>query len=319
MTGTRAAGRLMAGLLTMSAGAGAMALAAGQEPAPAPKYRFSDVVAAGDAYSAESVDSMDMDMNASRDGTDAPFKLVTRSREAFRHEVLAYGGGKPAVFRRTYLVHRSSTLTPDGEQKVKVSSLQGKTVTIRVAGKKVTVTTSKGKLLPADVKRLQDRFDGGDDGDDFIPDRELTPGDEWTVSPAALRKAFDGFSEGSVKGRFERVLQHDERALAEVRFEMDFQGKPGGLPGPLKVVGTIAQYFDLDLKRPMGMRVMGDVDTMGEIELRGLKFQVTGAGKAETVQRMRWLKLAGKPVKSTPVEPSQVLSPPPGSPGSITE
>ena len=118
-----------------------------QEPVPAQKkYRLRNLSAAGDSRTVDDVMDMQLDMVLTLEGQEVPMKFALRTREAYTVEILALKESA-ALIRRKYTAHRQAETTPDGQTKVKVSSFQGKTVTIRVHGRKVTVTTDKSKLL----------------------------------------------------------------------------------------------------------------------------------------------------------------------------
>lgn len=298
-----AAGSLAVGLLlTLSA-------TQAQEPAPEPvqKYRFRNIAAAGDSRSIDDLMDMSLDLVITLEGQEVPSKFAMRSRQTYTEQILAAVKGDATVIRRKYTVHREAETTPDGMTKVKVSSLQGKTVTLRISGRKVTVTADKGKLAPADVKKLQEKLADNDDGDGFLPDRDLAPGEEWTLAPDLVRKMFKGMEKGEVKGRFERVFNEAGRSLAEFRLDLSLEGAAGGSPIPITMKGTGAAFFDLKLKRELGTRFGGPISLEGDVEQEGRKLRIVGSGLMDARQSVRWLKVAGKPVNAP-------AYPPPGAP-----
>ena len=291
------AGTLVTGLLLTLSVSGAA-----QDTDPAPKkYRFRSAAAAGDVRTIDDRMEMQLELVMTVDGQELPLKFGTRSREAYTEEVLALKKDA-ALYRRSYTAHRQAETTPDGQSKVVVSSLQGKTVTIRVNGRKVTVTAEKGKLAAADVKELQEKF-SDDDDTEFVPNRDLTPGDEWTLPADALAKAFKGLDKGEVKGRFERVFEEAGRSLAELQFTLTLEGSPGGSPLPLHLTGTGTTFYDLKLNRELGSRFGGPISTEGELEQAGKKVRMVGSGLLDTHQTVRWLKVAGKPVNAPAYPP----------------
>ncbi len=279
--------------LTLS-GSGASRVGA-QDPG-ATKYLLPDLSAAGDVRSVEDVLDMSMDMTVSVEGQESAAKFSQRSREAYTETIVAVDAeGAPTMVKRAYTVAREAETPPMGKTVVRVSSLQGKTVTIRIAGDQVAVTADKGMLAPEDVKELQGKF-GKNAEPEFIPQRELALGEEWVLDGAALGSALKGLEKGGIRGKLERIFPKHGHSLAEVRFNMQLHGTPEGAPLPLTMKGAGTGIYDLTLKRERDMQFSGPVTTEGEIEENGHKLKLKGEGKMNASTKVQWLKVAGKPV-----------------------
>ena len=144
------------------------------------KYRLQDAAASGDCSTNESSLELSLKVQATANGQSAgEFSLVRRDHEKYNEQVLADEAGSPSRIRRTYTLSRSIESDPTGAEKPRVTALQGKTVTIERHGGKVTVTATPGELTAEDRDTLADALD--DSADQFFPDREVTPGEEWPI------------------------------------------------------------------------------------------------------------------------------------------
>lgn len=278
-------------------------------PPPAQKYRFPTPAAVGDTRTVDDVLEMQFEVVVTIDGQETISRFSKRSREAYTEEILGAVRGKRTVVRRKYTAHREAETGPNGESKIKVSSLQGKTVTIRINGRKVVVTADKGKLASADVKKLQVRFGSGDSASEFLPDRELAPGEEWILAPEVVAKTFAGMGKGDVKGRFERIFDESGRSLAEFGLVLELEGSGGGSPVPISMKGNGQAFYDLTHKRELGARFSGPIVMDGEVEQDGKKVRITGSGTVDGRQTVRWLKVAGKAVKGPAYPPATPPAP----------
>lgn len=260
------------------------------------KYRLQESSAVGDVSVSESTMDMTLDVKATANGQELPgLKVVTREREKYTDEVLAVTRNRPTTVRRTYEIARGVETGPDGMQKQTVSTLQGKVVTVRVEGTKVTVTPTKGKVAPEDEKGIVGEFLQPESP--FFPDRELGPGEEWAVDPRVLAQALNGASKGEAKGRFEEIVEYGGRQCARIAIEMNVEGQPAEVPVPITMKGTGKGYYALDLMRPLDLEMSGPITMKGDTEQNGVKLQFDGQGTIQIKDSHRWVKVAGKAVR----------------------
>jgi hypothetical protein len=274
----------------------AAGLLAGTAALAQQKYHLNDVAAAGDLVAIEKSTDMTMNLKVTVDGQELPaFKMMNREREKYTTEILAADkNGKPTVIRRTYSVATGEETDAEGKQKAKVSSLQGKTVTIKVAAGKATVTATGGKLDPEDEKSLAEEFSGS--GSPFLPNREVAPGEEWTIDPKQLPAGLVGAEKADMKGRFTDVVDRGGHPAARIHIDMDVLGKFGGSPLPLAIKGAGEALFALDFQRPLTANLDGPFTIKGEMVQDGKKLQFDGDGTLKTTQTFAWQKVAGKAV-----------------------
>lgn len=274
----------------------ASAVLAGNAAFSQQKYRFQENSAVGDVSVSENTMEMTLDVKVTANGQELPpIKFLTREREKYTDEVLAVSKNQPTTVRRTYEIARGVETGPDGMQKPKVSTLQGKVITIRVEGDKVTLAPAKGKLAPEDEKAVVDEFKQPDSP--FFPDREVAPGEEWTVDPKVVAQTLNGIDKGEVKGKFEDVVPYGGRQCARIAIDISVQGQPGGVPVPMTMKGTGKGYYALDFMRPLDLEMSGPITMKGDTEQNGVKLQFDGEGTLVKKDTRRWVKVAGRPVR----------------------
>jgi hypothetical protein len=226
-----------------------------------------------------------------------------QTRQQYREEILGPAAGSGArTVRRSYTSHRETEQDPSGNPKTTVSSLQGKTVTVRWKGKDPVVTVAKGTLRPADRKELVEalREDGVEAP--FFPDRPIGPGDEWSPDEKDLRKEFKGLVKGEVACWFEEETEHQGHPCARIGMTLRLEGKIPGGSGTMTMDLEGEILYALDLQRILRERISGPVTTrFDHTGPDGVPRVMNGSGSMETVTTYRWIKVAGKPVK--PVKP----------------
>lgn len=261
------------------------------------KQRLVDRYAAGDVHQVENTFSMAMDMVVSLpDGNASTIKFSSRERTSYREDVLAVDAQGPARLRRTYAVSRSADTDADGT-KVNVSSLQGKTVTLRRVGQKVTVLARGGKISAEDRKSLTDELRNRPPK--LFPDHAVAPGDEWEVDARDLMRSFA--TEGSLdravmKARFQDIVPFGGHQCARVHVTLELSGRP--TPQPFEMTSTLSGYVyhALKIQRSVGADLTGPMTIRGHTESDGVQAEMKGDGTMTMKWGDRFLKVAGKPV-----------------------
>jgi hypothetical protein len=225
-----------------------------------------------------------------------------RERNTYTELVLAMDATGPSAFRRTYTAARSQEAFGEDRPEVKVSSVQGKTVTVKRAGGKVTVTAAKGKLSAEDLRELRDELDPKKPKDpDFFPEREVSVGDEWDVDPKLLTQSLEGSERAAAKMKFVEVIEYAGHRCARFEVSVEVEGAFG--TGEQKVPMTMGlsgeTYYAIALERFLHTRVAGPVTFRGEIVQNGVAVTMEGVGTMQMTETNRWIKVAGKPVGAT--------------------
>lgn len=265
-----------------------------QEP---PKYLLKESVAAGDVSEVETEFGMAMDTKAVFQGKTAPaISISSRERQKYREEVLAAGSKGPSALRRTYSIAREAEKTPEG-QKVRVLSLQGKTVVLKKAGSKTAVTVNKGKLSAEDRRELLDDLNTAEG--QFFADRPVAIGEEWEVDAARLASSFGDFGKDSrvaARGRLEEIVERHGIQCARVSIQLQVEGQPSAEPYRMSMDFRGELLHALDLQRTLSVQAAGPVTLRGKQD----GIQITGEGNAEFRWTHRPVKVAGKPVVMKP-------------------
>ncbi len=282
--------------LTLCLAAG---LTAGSVALAQQKYRLHAAYSAGDTCTVDS--TMDLNfmttINVSGSGQgDQQYPSSVREREAYREKVLAADQKGPSAIRRTYTVARTVTTDPYLNQTTKVSSLQGKTVTIRRVGSQVTVSAEGGKLLPEDKKNMISELIHADG--EFFPHHDLCLGDEWPIDPTVMFALFPGVQKADARYRFQQVTSHAGRPCAQIHVTMDVQGTAPGTSVPMTIKLSGSLYRDLDLKRTVAEDETGPVTIEGEQEQNGTTVHLSGQGTMHVRETHHWLQVNGKPVNA---------------------
>lgn len=274
----------------------ALVLAASAGAQPAEKVRMKYVAATGDRHVSEGGMEMQFDIHVTAGEQEFPVvKSGSSEQEKYTQDVLGVDArGRATGIRRAYSVSRKSETEPGGEAKERVTSFQGKTVAVRRAGGKVTVTSSGGKLHPDDHKSMLSALDHPEQ--EFFPDRDLGPGDEWQVDPKVARTVFKGEAAAQIQCKFEEIVEFAGHRCARISVEMDIQGMPKDSPGPItmKLAGSL--YHALDLHRMLSVDFAGPVTMVGEKTENGVVYKFKGDGSMRIRETRRWLRVDGKPV-----------------------
>lgn len=259
------------------------------------KYRLRSVYRAGDFSQVESELDMALDMRVTAGEQVVPsLRFTNRELEKYTEEILTTDKRGASGLRRVYAVARSTETDPTGATKKQVSSLQGKTVAIRRQGGKVVITSTPGKLSPEDRKPLLDDLDNDEAA--FFPDRDVAPGDEWTVDPKRAARLFDDVQSAAIRCRFEEVTRYAGRECARIRMAVDLIGQPEGMPGQLTMKLAGDGYYALDLERPLALDLGGTITLQGKSKENGVDVVYTGDGTFKARETVRWVKIGGKPV-----------------------
>jgi hypothetical protein len=223
-----------------------------------------------------------------------PFSV--RHRESYREKVLAVDQKGPSAFRRTYTAARTVTTDPYLNETTKVSSLQGKTITVRRVGDQVTVTAEPGKLSSADEKAMTRELSHSEA--EFFPDHDVAPGEEWLIDPHLMITLFPGMEKASARYRFQQVASHAGHPSAQLHVTMEAEGQDpdSGVPMTIKLAGDV--YRALDLKRTVEEEDTGPITMEGHKEQNGMRIHYSGTGTMHVKETHRWLQVNGKPVKA---------------------
>ena len=261
------------------------------------KHRLVDRYAAGDVHQVESTYSMVMDMEVTLpEGNTSTIKVSSRERTSYREDVLAVDARGPASLRRTYSASRSSDTGPDGT-KVKTSSLQGKTVTLRRVGQKVTVLARGGTISAEDRKSLTDELRSPEAK--LFPDHPVAPGDEWEVDARELMRSFateGNLDRAAMKARFQDIVPYGGYQCARVHVTLELSGRPSTEPFEMSATLTGYVYHALKIQRSVGADLTGPMTIRGQTEGDGVKAEMKGDGTMTMKWGDRFLKIAGKPV-----------------------
>jgi hypothetical protein len=187
---------------------------------------------------------------------------------------------------------------------MKVSSLQGQTVTLRRAGDKVTVTSQPGKLSEADRKSLSADLDHSDL--DLFPDHDVAPGEEWPVDAQVLAMAIPGIEKAEAKYQFVQIVPFSGHSCAKIHVTADLEGRIAGTPAPMAIKLAEDLYHAIDLKRTLGIDLSGPVTLSGLRVQQGVTMRVSGQGTLRLKETRRWLTVDGHSVAD------RGLSSPPG-------
>ena len=260
------------------------------------KYRLRDVVAQGDRAAVESNFDMGLTIRTTAGGQEGPeFTFSNKETEQYTEEILGVKDGEPTAARRVYTVAGELETDSSGEKKVTVSSLQGKTVTIRRKGDGVDVAAAEGALDEKAMKELKTALDHN--GRYFFPDREVAPGDEWSVDEKTATRIFDGAEKVTLTGKLLELTEYQGHKAARVGIVMEAVLKQEDGPGPILMTLKGDLYHALELDRMLSLDLSGPVVMKGEVEQDGVKVQLDGQGTARMRITQKWEKVAGKPVK----------------------
>ena len=255
------------------------------------KFRLKETAAVGDQVDIDGRMSMALNLKVILGGKAMEFPVSAQESEKYRDEVLAVdAAGTPTGLRRTYEMKRETMKEPGEKEKRTVSGLEGKTVEIRRDGEKVTVTVQKGKITDEERQELIEEFQGK--ADSFYPDRELSPGEEWTVAPEVAARIFSEFDKATVKCRFQDIAEYGGRRCARIHLMIDAAGKFGDDAPPADIRMTGDLYQALDLQRPLAVTLTGTI-TMKSPDGAG-EGAISGTGTMQARETYRWLKVAGK-------------------------
>jgi hypothetical protein len=283
----------------LAAGAAATTAALGQQA-----YRLRDTYRPGDLSHVDTSMDMTMSIQATANGEQAPLLFFgRRDREKYSEQVLAVDSRGPSGVRRTYTVARGVDTDPNGSERKKVYSLQGKTVVLRRKGDQTAVSVTRGKISAEDQKSLQRSLKQSDM--DMFPDRDVAPGEEWLVDPQVMSAAVEGMDKAEIRCRFQEIVPFAGRQCARVQVTMEMAGQPAGVPGPMTVKLSGDAYHALDLKRTIAVELSGPITMTGQKSENGLNIRFTGEGTMRLKETRRWLKVAGKPVAVQSTDPTQ--------------
>ncbi len=265
------------------------------------KYDLKEnVFRAGDAYAREQVITMEMAVELREEGAPVAlpgFTMVNRGREAFTDAVLKVDATGPTELRRIYQVAREAeTGVPGQPDKVTTLPRQGKTLTFRRAGTKVTVTPSKGTLPAAELKKLREEW--GDNSDvKFFPEKPVAVGEEWTVTSKPGEALAKGMDKLVAKGKLEEIVMFQGRECAKISVNVEMSGKAGELPMTISASGAV--YHDLERQSSLSVDISGPASMSGKLKQNAGVIEMMGTGTFSLKETVRWSRVAGKPIQAT--------------------
>jgi hypothetical protein len=174
-------------------------------------------------------------------GQKVDLTLVMSQSEETRDEVLAVKEGRVTKVKRTFARKEYAVDQLVGGQSMGKQSgnapLHGKSATIAADGAatKVEEKFEGVEEMDADDRRLEPAWN------ELLPDRDVAPGESWTLSREKLDRHFgsDSFREGSVKCTFESVVEEGGVRSGRILVEMDVKLLFDGTPGSLKAAGPV--------------------------------------------------------------------------------
>jgi hypothetical protein len=286
--------RLRGLLVTLTLGLVA-ASATAQDPV---KLRLQEKTAAGDVAASDRLMEVNADLVVRAGEQELVVPIVSRERKTYTETVLAADARGASSLRRVYTVARSQSSYGGEPPKVTTSSLQGKTVTLKRFGDRLVLSVLKGKLAPEDEKGLRRDLDPKRPELDFFPDREISPGDEWSPDPAVLRRMMDGAQKAEAKLKFVEITEFAGHRCGRFHATIDAEGTydAGDRKMPITMNLSGDSYFALDLERWVSTELSGPVSMHGETTQNGMMITFEGVGTMRMKETNRWIKVAGKPV-----------------------
>jgi hypothetical protein len=254
---------------------------------------LKDGVTAGDAADVATDFTMAMEVKVKRGDEAGPTSSMTsRQTQRYREEILARGAKGTTALRRTYSVARESEKNPDGE-KTTVSSLQGKTITLKRLAGKTVISVNNGQLQKKDREEVSDDLDS--DQMPFFPAHPVAVGEEWEVDAKKLVRLFHDLGKSGkaeAHGRLDELTEKDGHPIARVHLSLHVERQTSDEP-------RLVMDLQGDLIHRTDLQRTISVDAAGPLTFKGQAngFDFDGQGTAEMKWRFKAVKLAGKPMK----------------------
>jgi hypothetical protein len=259
------------------------------------KYRLHDRYSPGDTCTVDSSMDLSTMMTVSVPGNgDQQLPFSERQRASYREKILEVGDKGPTAVRRTYSVARAVTTDPYLNEHTKVSSFQGKTITLRRTGGQVTMTAVAGKLAEVDRKELAGELSHSDL--DLFPDREVAPGDEWPVDTQDLASPFPGAHRAESKYQFVEAVPYAGHPCAKIHVTADLEGQVPNSDAPITIKLSGDLYHAIDVKRTLSADLSGPVTISGARTENGMTVRISGQGTMHIKEARHWLIVKGHPV-----------------------
>lgn len=259
------------------------------------KRRLQELSATGDVSRLKSNLSLDLTLKVTEGGEQQPsLTFASEQDEQYSEAVLAAENGKTTAFRRTYTVSRTIETDMTGQKQETVSPLQGKTVTARRRGGKVTVTVASDKLDEATQKSLVEALNSA--RATFYPKRAVGPGDEWELRSGEASRLLGGAENAAVKGRFVDEVQFQGHPCARIGVTVSILLKSPRMPAPMQVKLEGYEHYATDIQRSLSVELSGPVMLQREALEDGVAVAYTGEGTMRLKVEQQWSKIGGKPV-----------------------
>lgn len=174
-------------------------------------------------------------------GQKVDLTLVIGQTDETRDEVLAAKDGRVTRVKRTFTKKEYAMDQIVGGQSMGKQSgnapLAGKSATVAAdgAGTKVEEKFEGVEEMDADERRLEPSWN------ELLPDRDVTPGESWTLPKEKLQRHFgaDSFQDGSIQCKLESVSEEGGRKVAKILCAWDVKLLFDGTPGSLKASGPV--------------------------------------------------------------------------------
>jgi hypothetical protein len=259
--------------------------------------RLSEATQAGDVADVTEEFSMNATAQARTDFAETKEMPLTNTIERqYRVRVLAADvKGNPTAQQFVVTREREAAQIPGRKKVSRVSSTEGKTVTVKRAGRKTVVTVDHGSLSAKDKADFAETV--AVTGDAPFPDYALGIGEEWSMETRRFVREFGGDSASTLTGKIVDVVQKYGHPCAHAKLNMEFTGhrKQEELEISMKLSGDL--YFATDLKRIVAVTLTGPVTITGEIVISGVQVALAGDGNAKLNFVTKWVRVGGRAVK----------------------
>ncbi len=285
------------------------AAAFGQEGSPEKQVLKEIAVSVGDVYVISVRNNLEMQVRGVPEGSteavvDAPY--VLNVQEKYTQSILAISGEKPTYFTRKYNISKVTRTKSAGEEPTtSVLPRHGKTLTVRVKGKAVTITSGKDKLPAPEIAALKRIFLSEGTVNPY-PAHPVGPGDEWTKEGSEVVKDPSG-GVRRLQAKYLDVVQYEGHPCARISLTMEMNTEQGGIPIQTTMTGEVMHA--LDIHRDLSVNLSGDINAKSKITRNGITVDMSTQGISSFTQTEVWLKSKGKPVpKPKPAAPAPAPS-----------
>lgn len=250
--------------------------------------------------------TMDLDVEASFMGQQMNLGQQMMQRMKGSAEVLDAVNGRPTRMRLTFDPVSGGKTSGMGSEVPVPFGAAGKTVTVTITGKEITVEPAAGideqtRNSIADIVVLDE---------EFLPKKPVDVGDEWVGQFGTSAAADPGAEASKVTFRVERFVERDGRRVAELSARGDLTAEDSGLTLKTELSGPV--IVDLATGLMLNAKVDGTVEVSGKQVQQGMEITMAGDGKMEVREVLAIGRAAGDRV-AAPVDASRAANPLGGS------